>query len=138
MPWAMTAHVIYNNVDATAPATQSASLIDSVIREHIGFTGFLLSDCLTMKALKGNLGIRAKKSLDAGCDAVLHCSGILEEMIEVMTGTAPLKDESLHRLKQSLFYADPPLFVSVEETLKRLNQTLNLEGFSSLSEGIKM
>jgi beta-N-acetylhexosaminidase len=138
MPWAMTAHVIYNCVDTTAPATQSASLIDSVIREHIGFSGFLLSDCLTMKALKGNLGIRAKKSLDAGCDAVLHCSGSLEEMIEVMTGTAPLKDESLNRLRQSLFYTDPPLFASVEETLKRLNQTLNLEGFSGLAEGIKM
>ena len=138
MPWAMTAHVIYKSVDAIAPATQSVALIDRVIREYIGFSGFLLSDCLTMKALKGNLGLRAKKSLEAGCDAVLHCSGVLEEMIDVITETAPLKDESLHRLKRSLFHSDPPLFESMEETLKRLNQALNLEGFSTLAEGIKM
>ncbi len=134
MPWAMTAHVVYSAIDPAAPATQSPLVIDSVIRGHIGFTGFLISDCLTMKALDGNLGTRAKKSLGAGCDAVLHCSGVLEEMIEVAAQTAPLKDEAMNRLNRSFLISQPKTFDSEEETLMRLDQNLRLEGLSPSTE----
>lgn len=128
LPWAMTAHIVYSAIDPVFPATQSALVIDSVIRGHIGFTGFLISDCLTMKALEGTLGMRAKKSLDAGCDAVLHCSGVLEEMIDVAAHTPLLRSESLNRLKQSVLPPQPQTsdFNSEEKTLKLLNQHLGL------------
>ncbi len=131
VPWAMTAHVVYSAIDPVTPATQSPLLIDSVIRGHIGFTGFLISDCLTMKALEGSLGQRARKSLDAGCDAVLHCSGILEEMIETAAQTAPLKNESMNRLSRSILPLQSKTFDSEEETLIRLEKNLRSEGFSS-------
>jgi beta-N-acetylhexosaminidase len=136
-PWGMTAHIIYSAIDPVMPATQSPLVIDSVIRGHIGFTGFLISDCLTMKALEGNLGKRAKISLDAGCDAVLHCSGILEEMIEVASQTTQLKTESLRRLQRSAFNPQSRAFDSEEETLNRLEQLLRLEGLPPSSERIQ-
>src|SRR3546814_19959994 len=52
-PWAMTAHIVYSAVDAELPATMSAKVIDRIIRGHIGFGNVLISDDLTMKALKG-------------------------------------------------------------------------------------
>lgn len=88
-PWAMTAHIVYTAVDPEHPATQSSLLIQDVIREEIGFRGFLISDDLGMKALTGPFSERAHRSLEAGCDAVLHCSGNRKEMNEVMEGVKP-------------------------------------------------
>jgi beta-N-acetylhexosaminidase len=136
LSWAMTAHVIYSAIDPVTPATQSPLVIDRVIRGHIGFSGFLISDCLTMKALDGNLGARAKKSLHAGCDAVLHCSGVLEEMIEVAAQTAPLKEEAMNRFNRSTLTSQPSTFDSEEETLMRLDQNLRLEGLGPSTERI--
>jgi beta-N-acetylhexosaminidase len=130
LPWAMTAHIVYSAIDPVTPATQSPLVIDSVIRGHIGFTGFLVSDCLTMKALDGSVGKRARKSLDAGCDAVLHCNGVLEEMIDVAAQTPPLKNDAMDRLSRSLpSSSSPKTFGSEEETLKLLDQNLRLEGY---------
>ena len=85
-PWAMTAHIVYSAIDPHHPATQSSLVIQNIIRGEIGFQGFLVSDDLGMKALTGSFAERAEKSLQAGCDAVLHCSGNMIEMIDVMKG----------------------------------------------------
>ena len=88
-PAAMTAHIIYSAIDPINTATHSPVIIQEIIRREIGFQGFLISDDLGMKALSGPLSLRAYNSLKAGCDAVLHCSGKLDEMIKVMEGVAP-------------------------------------------------
>lgn len=80
MPWAMTAHIVYQAIDAAHPATQSPRLITDIIRGAIGFDGLLLSDDLSMAALPGGLGERAAAALAAGCDVVLHCNGRMAEM----------------------------------------------------------
>ncbi len=85
-PWAMTAHIIYSALDPHRPATQSPVIIQDIIRGQLGFKGFLVSDDLGMNALSGSFAERARKSLEAGCDAVLHCSGLLNEMTDVMKG----------------------------------------------------
>jgi len=79
LPWAMTAHVIYEDVDAQAAATVSAKVISQVIRGKIGFTGVLVSDDLAMHALTGTPGERAKAALAAGCDIALYCTGDLTD-----------------------------------------------------------
>ena len=78
IPWAMTAHITYTAID-NLPATLSAKTI-RVIREEIGFKGLLLTDDLSMKALKGTFEERARDSLQAGCDILLHCNGDMAEM----------------------------------------------------------
>lgn len=83
--WAMTAHIVYQALDPNLPATLSQSVIH-YIREQIGFTGILISDDLSMKALKGDFANLATQVLEAGCDLVLHCNGQMDEMVQVMKG----------------------------------------------------
>jgi beta-N-acetylhexosaminidase len=76
-PMAVTAHGAYTAVDPDACATVSRHLIGTVIRGLIGFDGLLMSDDLSMRALGGSLAERARRSLEAGCDVVLHGNGAL-------------------------------------------------------------
>ena len=78
--FAMTAHVIFTNYDSTHTATHSKVVINNVIRKHIGFKGLLISDDISMKALKYGLKNNAIKALDAGCNLILHCNGNIKEM----------------------------------------------------------
>ncbi|WP_135078135.1 beta-N-acetylhexosaminidase [Terasakiella sp. SH-1] len=100
MPWAMTAHIVYSDIDPHAPATMSPRLIEDVIRSHIGYNGVLISDDLSMHALEGSFTDRAETALDAGCDLALHCNGKKEEMLAVAEGLRPLTDETYDRLEE--------------------------------------
>lgn len=84
--WGMTAHVIYSDIDPLNVATQSSKIINDVIRGEIDFKGFLVSDCLTMKALTGSFAEKAERSFKSGCDAVLMCKGTLAEYEDVAKG----------------------------------------------------
>lgn len=101
-PWGMTAHICYTDIDNSYPATQSSVLISSIIRQYIGFNGILLSDCLTMKALEGSFAERTEQTLKAGCDVALHCSGDIEEMIEVASATTRLSPQTWERCQTTL------------------------------------
>jgi len=72
---AMTAHILYKKLDAKNVATFSKKIIKKVIRDKIGFKGILMSDDISMKSLNYDLITNAKKSLEAGCNLVLYCSG---------------------------------------------------------------
>ncbi len=100
LPWGMTAHVIYEAIDADFPATLSSKVIAEVIRGEIGFDGLLLTDDLSMKALRGNFSDLARGSLAAGCDIVLHCNGDMTEMRQVAAGAAPLSERGKRRYEQ--------------------------------------
>ncbi|MDB5432716.1 MAG: beta-N-acetylhexosaminidase [Caulobacter sp.] len=102
MPMAMSAHVVYTAVDPKAPATTSRKAIRSVIRGSIGFDGLLMTDDLSMKALKGDFTARAKAALAAGCDMVLHCNGAMEEMTAVVAGCRPLAGKAKRRAEAAL------------------------------------
>jgi len=97
MPMAMTAHVVYTAIDRKNPATTSKKAIKQVIRGSIGFDGLLMSDDLSMKALSGDFKQRAKDSLAAGCDVVLHCNGDMAEMRAVMSGVGKMSKEARRR-----------------------------------------
>ena len=73
--FAMTAHILYSKIDKKNVATFSKKIISEVIRKKIGFKGILISDDISMKALKHDLVTNAKKSLLAGCNIVLYCAG---------------------------------------------------------------
>jgi beta-N-acetylhexosaminidase len=99
MPMAMTAHVVYTAIDRSRPATTSKKAIRKIIRESIGFDGLLMSDDLSMKALGGEFADRARLSLAAGCDVVLHCNGDMAEMKAVMSGVGKLSREARRRVQ---------------------------------------
>lgn len=96
-PWAMTAHVVYNAIDPDAPATLSSKVIKDIVRDELGFQGFLISDDVSMHALTGDMAGRSRKSIKAGCDAILHCNGDMAEMRALALATPELSDISMER-----------------------------------------
>jgi beta-N-acetylhexosaminidase len=89
LPLAMTAHVVFTAIDPVAPATTSTAIVRDVIRGAIGYQGLLISDDISMGALTGSLGERARAAFAAGCDVALHCNGRMDEMLAV-AGAAPV------------------------------------------------
>ncbi|MBI4273130.1 MAG: beta-N-acetylhexosaminidase [Rhizobiales bacterium] len=83
LPLAMTAHVVFSSIDPVAPATTSAIMVADVIRRSIGFSGLLMCDDVSMEALSGTLRERSAAAIAAGCDIVLHCSGVIADMREI-------------------------------------------------------
>ena len=102
LPLGMTAHVVFTAIDPVAPATTSVTMVREVIRGFIGFDGLLMSDDLSMKALSGTLPERARATLAAGCDMVLHCNGSLDERREVADACPPLAGEAKRRADGAL------------------------------------
>ena len=124
MPLAMTAHIIFSEIDENNPVTLSRRVIEKVVRGYIGYDGLLISDDLSMRALSGGIKERNKEALDAGCDMVLHCNGKMDELISVVAGAENMTDkacESWARATQLLPTADD---FNVEHTLSQLNDTL--------------
>jgi beta-N-acetylhexosaminidase len=72
----MTAHVVYEKLDAGIPATLSRSICASLLRAELGFEGVLFSDDLEMKAVADRWPVEqsAVEAVWAGCDALLICS----------------------------------------------------------------
>jgi beta-N-acetylhexosaminidase len=72
----MTAHVIYDALDAARPATLSPAILTGLLRERLGFRGLVISDDLEMRAICDHYGIAeaACLAVEAGCDALLVCS----------------------------------------------------------------
>ncbi len=102
IPMAMTAHVVFTAVDASAPVTVSKKAIAEVIRGGIGFDGLLMSDDLSMRALSGTLAERARAAFDAGCDLALHCSGDMAEMAAVAASSPDLEGAARLRFEAVL------------------------------------
>ncbi len=101
LPVGMTAHVLYRDWDAAQPATLSPAVIAEVVRGRIGFDGLLLTDDLSMRALDGPLGHRARRALDAGCDITLHCNGDGTEMTAVAQAAGTMTAAAMQRWRRA-------------------------------------
>ena len=82
--FAMTAHILYSNLDKKYPVTHSRKIIKNIIRKKLKFRGILISDDISMKALKYDLITNAKKSFDAGCNLVLYCAGNINDNFKLI------------------------------------------------------
>ena len=89
---AMTAHILFKKIDPLNVTTFSKKIISEMIRKKIGFKGILMSDDISMKALKYDLITNAKKSLEAGCNLVLYCAGNINDNIKLIK-SVPYIDE---------------------------------------------
>ena len=99
--FAMTAHIVFTDIDNKNIVTHSQKLI-RLIRNRIGFKNILISDDLSMKSLKGPIKENTIKTFKAGCNIVLHCNGNLKEMTAVGQNS-PLVDRFITK-KTSEFY----------------------------------
>lgn len=108
LPVAMTAHVVYSAIDDKSPVSTSERSIEEIIRNEIGFDGFLMCDDVSMEALDGTIGERTEAVLAAGCDGALHCNGKFAEMEEVAANSPYLEGRSLERFKASFEFVAQP------------------------------
>ncbi|MBM3579613.1 MAG: beta-N-acetylhexosaminidase [Alphaproteobacteria bacterium] len=97
--FAMTAHILYSAIDKQNCATTSKTAI-CLIREEIGFKNILMSDDVSMKALRGSMSEKTRAILDAGCDLVLHCNGNMDEMKEITSALPNVGDELQNKLSK--------------------------------------
>jgi beta-N-acetylhexosaminidase len=99
--FAMTAHVIYTDIDELNTATHSKKIIQ-LIRKNIKFKNIIMSDDISMKSLKSSIKVNTLKAFKAGCDLVLHCNGNIKEMSDVAINS-PLISKFIIK-KTSQFY----------------------------------
>ncbi|MDC0628491.1 glycoside hydrolase family 3 protein [Pelagibacteraceae bacterium] len=100
--FAMTAHILYTKIDNLNVATFSKKIIKGIIRKKMKFNGILISDDISMKALKFDLITNAKKALSSGCNLVLYCAGHYSESCKLIK-ELPYIDKYTEK-KTSQFY----------------------------------
>ncbi|PYE89716.1 beta-N-acetylhexosaminidase [Phyllobacterium leguminum] len=108
LPAAMTAHVLFTTLDPARPATLSPTVIETIIRGFIGFDGLLMSDDIGMKALSGDCGDLTDAIFAAGCDVVLHCNGVMDELSKVAAHTPVLAGKAKERAEIAEVFAGEP------------------------------
>ncbi|MDA9071657.1 glycoside hydrolase family 3 protein [Candidatus Pelagibacter sp.] len=98
---AMTAHIIYEDIDPSEVATHSQKVI-SLIRNNIKFTDILMSDDISMKSLKYSIKQNTIKAFSAGCNLVLHCNGNYKELL-IVAENSPLLSKFLIKKTYQLY-----------------------------------
>jgi len=98
---AMTAHIIYSSIDKKNTATHSKKVI-KIIRNKILFKSLIISDDISMKALKYSVTKNTTQAFKAGCNLVLHCNGKYKEMLVVAKNSPLLSDFILKKTSQLL------------------------------------
>ncbi|MEL6700431.1 MAG: glycoside hydrolase family 3 N-terminal domain-containing protein, partial [Pseudomonadota bacterium] len=125
----MTAHLIFEAFDPDLPATTS-QVMHGVLRNEIGFGGLLMTDDLSMEALSGSVADRSRASLDAGCDVILHCNGILTEMEAVATEAGKLSALAQTRAEAALARRQTPDDVDMAALAAEFDALLASQGAS--------
>ena len=97
--FAMTAHIIYKDIDRIYTATHSKKIIN-LIRNKIKFKNLLISDDISMKSLKFPIKLNIYKAFNAGCNLVLHCNGKYNEMITVAENSPKINDFIIKKTSQ--------------------------------------
>ena len=117
----MMAHVVYTAWDVDRPASQSPIVINDIVRQRIGFDGFLMSDDSNMNALKGTAGERAAACVGAGCDVALPCNGVLADNADVASQVGEISIDGAERLARAMVGTrmEPDGIEFAEEIAKR-------------------
>lgn len=69
----MVAHILLSNIDNTAPASLSKTIITDLLRGELGFNGVVITDDMTMQAITNHYSIQEATvlSIQAGSDIIL-------------------------------------------------------------------
>ena len=120
----MTAHLVYQDIDPMHPATHSKIMID-LIRNNIRFDGLLMTDDISMKALKGGMVARAHKAWHSGCDLVLHCNANFREMQILAEISEPVIGQTLQRVEHMIMKRPKPVPVDIQQLKAELISLMN-------------
>lgn len=101
-PAMMTAHVLVRSLDADSPATCSRAIATGLLRERLGFTGVLVTDCLEMGAVSQRENV-AVAALVAGADLLTfsHRVDLALEAASAIVAAVESGRLSLERLQEA-------------------------------------
>ncbi len=73
VPLVMASHALYPAYDRARIASQSAALIERVLRRELGFRGAVVTDSMEAEAVvsRSSVGVAAERAVEAGADLVL-------------------------------------------------------------------
>ncbi len=97
--FSMTSHVVYKNIDRFHPTTHSSKILN-LVRSKIGFKQIILSDDISMKALKYSISENTRLAFNAGCNLVMHCNGNMSEMLKVAKNSPKINNFILKKTYQ--------------------------------------
>ncbi len=86
----MTAHIYFPAIepDPGVPATLSSAVLTDLLRQHLGFGGLILTDCMEMDAIAKGFGTTeaAVRTIEAGADCVLvsHTPTVQRQCLEAV------------------------------------------------------
>ena len=106
LPMGMTAHLVYEALD-DQPATLSPRMM-RLIREDIGFDNLIMTDDISMKALRGTPAENTRSALDAGCDVALYCNAPLADRIKVAEAAGEMTEAAQTRALRALAMRKSP------------------------------
>ena len=119
LPMGMTAHLVYEDIDPV-PATISPVMMN-LIRDQIGFDGLIMTDDISMKALKGAPADLARASLDAGCDVALYCNGPLADRAAVAHSAGEMSEAAQIRAERALAARKKPVELDIDAAEEELS-----------------
>jgi beta-N-acetylhexosaminidase len=119
----MTAHIMVKELDEKVPATLSARVVTTLLRQELGYKGVIVADDLEMKAVSAHwpYAVSAVLAAQAGCDLLPVCEHeeaqveVIESLVRAEESEELRKrdiDDSLLRIeamidKYTLPYAEP-------------------------------
>ena len=123
MPIAMTAHILFSNIDKNFPITQSKKAYN-YIRNIIKYEGILISDDIDMLALSGSIKYKVDSIIKANFDIVLHCSGNIIDAEQVLIHTPLLNNNLSNQWKVHLG--------TIENSFKTINKEIYKEKINKI------
>jgi len=104
----MTAHIYVPAIESRKgiPATLSYNILTNLLREELGYTGIVITDCLEMKAIADNFGTveGSIMAIEAGTDIVLVSHSLDKQKAAIEAVTRALKEGKIseERINQSV------------------------------------
>lgn len=128
VPLIMTAHILLPRIDSACPASLSGELLQSILREELGFDGIILADDLGMGAIaqQYKTAESAVKTLQAGTDIAMLChdwaavAPALEAVAQAISDRTP----DTGREAESRTKINPRLAAQSRARIERLRQRL--------------
>ena len=122
LPMGMTAHLVFDQIDPR-PATLSPVMVE-IMRQDIGFDGLLMTDDISMKALKDTPAQNTRRALAAGVDVALYCNAPLADRITVAEAAGEMGAASMARAIRALEARKTPTDVDISALAAELEALL--------------
>ena len=124
----MVAHVIYKDIDEIV-APYSKKILKNILIKELGFKGLIISDDLSMSALSGSLSSRTKKCYNGGCDIVLYCSGLIDDMKKIYKNVKKIKKKKFEYFENYLLETKVKS-IDIKKLKSKLNESGIIRNFN--------